>query len=318
MSFEYKQYIKALNDIKIKNYHIVQIGCGVVGGAYVDAYKKLGNKVTGIEASRKLIQKYKGEFPIYHISDDLSEVKQVDFIMISVCTPLKENRLDMSYLFSTVPNVRALLKNSPDATVIIRSTVQPTTVQEYKDLLETRVEVVFQPEFLRAVSAKEDALHPWYIVLGVPKDTNPTKLIDLYSKFVVKEKIKILSIEEAIMLKIYHNCFNACKISFFNQAGLLCQAINKKHDTQIDIHKITETLVETCEGLRNPKYGTKSGHAYYGTCLPKDSAELASLEQLYNLESGLFTNVVNVNNEIMKTDKEEILNGDHHMTYNKF
>ena len=77
-------------EAKTKTHHIVQIGCGVVGYAYVQAYKAAGCKVTGIEASHDLINKYKDSMDIYHISskEDIASIKDVDFIMISIVLPL--------------------------------------------------------------------------------------------------------------------------------------------------------------------------------------------------------------------------------------
>ena len=312
-----------------KQYHIVQIGCGVVGYAYVDAYKAKGCKVTGIEASTKLIDEYKKNMDIFHIhaSKDIESINNVDFVMISVCTPLKGTKLDMTYLIDTIPNVTTMLRSSPDAIVIIRSTVPPTTTKTYQKLLEAScgrsVNIAFQPEFLRAVSAKEDALNPWHVVVGIDKNTDKsaeieTRLIDLYSKFVPKDKFSIHTIEEAELLKMFHNCFNAAKISWFNQCSMLCDRVNEKHNTKIDINAITSTLVKTCEGLKNAQYGTKTGHAYYGTCLPKDSAELSSLESAYDLPVPLFKSVVQVNNEVKKKDKAEVLVGDFHMPCKQF
>ena len=264
-----------------KTFHIVQIGCGVVGHAYACAYLSAGNQVTCIEASRDLINKYKDSLTIYHINDDLNPIRNVDFIMISVCTP--ENKeiqtIDMKYLWSTLENVSTMVKNSPNALVIIRSTIIPTVTEQYKTRLEQLtgfpVDVLFQPEFLRAVSAVEDAIKPWAIVLGHRPDMNSEKLDrlkDMYSSFLRRDLIESMSIEEAEVHKIFHNCFNAMKISYFNQCGRLVNEINKKHGTSIDMNRIAHVLTKTCEGLKNPKYGTKVGHAYYGSCLPKDSA----------------------------------------------
>lgn len=319
------------NEINMsKQYTVVQIGCGVVGYAYAQAYKSIGCKVYGIEASKTLVDKYKDEFEIYHINDDISSIKNVDFIMISVCTPLNGKQLDLSYLFQTIPNVTTILSASPNALVIIRSTVRPTTCESYKEQLDkylsdvtgskTNVNVLFQPEFLRAATATEDAKHPWHIVIGTDSTTDVTNLIDLYKRFVGgdEKKISICTIAEAELMKIFHNCFNATKISYFNQCGLLCEAISKEHGFDINIDRITAILSNTCEGLLNPKYGTKAGHAYYGTCLPKDSAELADLENKYNLPVQLFDKVVGVNNVIKSRDKKEVLIGDFHMSFDKF
>ncbi len=305
----------------MNTFRIVQIGCGVVGGPYAQAYKSAGNDVFGIEANPILVEKYQKEFPMFHINDDISVLKDIDFIMISINTPLKGDALDLSYLFSSIKNVATICRNSKNPLVIIRSTVPPLTCKEYKKSLEQElhkpVQVLFQPEFLRACSAYDDAMNPWHVVIGKDKNTDTTELKKLYGMFIDSKKITEMSVEEAEFLKVMHNCFNANKISFFNNCHLLVNNINARHDIDIDVNKITNTMIHTCEGLLNPKYGTKAGHAYYGTCLPKDSAELARLEKLYNIPTTLFQSVVDVNNVVKSMDKEEILDGDFHVKFNQ-
>jgi len=247
--------------------------------------------------------------------------------MISILTPLVGEKLEMRYLFSSIPNVATLLKNSPEALVVIRSTVPPGTTKKYQADLETfmsdkgmsqKTTVLFQPEFLRAATAEKDAQNPWHIVLGADKRTDIKGLIELYCKFVLRERITVLSIEEAELMKMFHNSYNANKISWMNQGALMCEKINEELGSSVDANKIFGTMAKTCEGLINPLYGTKVMHAYYGTCLPKDSAELARLEKHYGLTVPLFKSVVDVNNVVKKRDKEEILTGDHHMSFDKF
>jgi UDPglucose 6-dehydrogenase len=251
-------------------FHVVQIGCGVVGYPYACAYRDAGNRVSAIEANKDLVAKYKSELDIYHISDDLSKIDNVDFILISINTPLKGEGLNLGPLMSSVPNVATMLKNSPKALVVIRSTVPPMTCKEYKTRLEQELggpsKVLFQPEFLRAATAYDDAMNPWHVVIGHDKETDVSRLLELYKQFISDSKITLMSVEEAEFLKVMHNCFNACKISFFNECFLLVNSINARHSTDININAITSTMVKTCEGLKNAKYGTTSGHAYYGTC----------------------------------------------------
>lgn len=311
--------------------HVVQIGCGVVGVAYMKAFKSKGHQVTGIEASTNIVELLNSDFKMYHVSDDgLSQLSGVDLILISVCTPIKTNhgRLDMAFIYSTLDSVACLVRNNPGATVVIRSTVTPGTVSGYNkalhDLLggQQQVNVCYQPEFLRAASAYDDAMNPWYVVIGTPDGIDPPEsLYEIYADFAPMSRIKIMTNEEAELLKIFHNSFNACKISFFNQCDLLCKEINKKQKSakKIDTNVITETLVHTCEGLKNSKYGTKTGHGYYGSCLPKDSCELKGLEAEYSLGAKLFAEVVNVNENVVAIDKSEnradVTHGDFHKPY---
>jgi UDPglucose 6-dehydrogenase len=303
-----------------KTFNIVQVGYGVLGKAYTNAFKMKGNTVSVIEANQAIVDENKNVLDIYHTSEDLNHIKNVDFITLMVNTPLKNGRLNMAYLLSTLANVSTILKNNPDAIVLIRSTVRPMFCQEYKNKLEDllpdqKITVCFQPEFLRAVTSFEDAASPWLVVLG-SNDLEPKykkRFYDLYSQYITRDKIVELSIEEAELHKMAHNCFNAAKISFFNEFQLLAEKISARHNVSIDMNKISKIVTQTCEGILNPKYGTTSGHAYYGTCLPKDSAELAGLEKEYDVNLTLFQSVVDVNDVFVARDPEEVLDGDNHM-----
>lgn len=303
-----------------RSFKIVQIGCGVVGKAYVEAYQAAGCEVISIDANKELVKKYKDCMKICHIDDDMNFIKDVDFIMLSICTPEKDGRLDLSYLFGSIPNVATIVKNSPDAFVIIRSTVPPGTTRLYKKKLEAEIgktcKVLFQPEFLRAVSAVKDALEPWCVIIGIndATDDEKTKLEALYTKFIKKKLIKFLNVEEAELQKIANNCFNATKISFTNQFDLLCKAYTEESGISISTDNIMEALVLSCEGYKNPKYGTKPGHAFWGSCLPKDIEELASLERKFFLSTPFFECVVRVNKLMQKKDNKPILEGDHHIS----
>lgn len=300
-------------------FSVVQIGCGVVGGSYLRAYLKMGFKVYGIEANNALIEKYKNECSMYHINDDMSTITNVDAIMLSINTPLKGKKLDLTYLFSSLKNVAEIVKNSPKTYVAVRSTVPPGTTRKYKQQLEEMVgfpvSVLFQPEFLRDKTCLQDALNPWHVVIGRDDGEDVEKFRELYGYYVDDSSITEMSVEEAEYLKIIHNSFNAAKISFFNQCKLLIDSINERNGLNMDINVISNCITQTCEGLMNAKYGTKAGHGYYGSCLPKDSAEFASLEEEYGLEAKLFKSVVDVNNIIVSQDTEPVLHGDHHMVY---
>lgn len=304
------------------SYHIVQIGCGVVGKAYVQAFEKVGFKVSCIEANTKMIEQLKSEKedrPVYHVNDDMNDMKNVDFVLLSINTPLKGKKLDLTYLFSSIRNVSVIVKNNPEAFVVIRSTVPPGTTRKYKEELEQvsgqSVKVLFQPEFLRDKTNFQDALNPWHVVIGRDDDVDVSKFRKFYHHYIDDQSITEMSVEEAEYLKIIHNSFNAAKISFFNQCKLLVDAINERNGLDMDINVISKCITKTCEGLMNPRYGTKAGHAYGGSCLVKDSAEFASLEADYGLEAKMFKAVVDVNEIYRRTDEKEIIHGDHHMNF---
>ena len=296
---------------------IVQIGFGCVGGAYGEAYQSAGFPVYGIEANMKLVQQHRAKFNMFHVDDDLSIIKPVSLIMLSINTPLVGNKLNLDYLFSSVRNVAVLMRNNPRAQVVIRSTVDPGTTIRYKAELEKvtgfHVDVMFQPEYLRAATAVEDALNPWLIVVGRDEKTDTTEITKLYSKFVSPKHIRYVSIATAEFQKLAHNTFNATKISFFNQFYLMGKKLNEK-GMDIDMQAVADIMLHTCEGLLNPQYGTDMGVAYDGFCLPKDSQAAAYLEDEMDLVAPFFAAVVKVNQKVKKQNPTVRTAGPHQMS----
>lgn len=294
---------------------IVQIGCGVVGHAYAQAFVDAGHDVLGVEASRSRMGELCECYGMRHVSEDLSNEVGVDFILLSINTPLdrETGALSMRYLWSSLGNVCALLTANPRALIVVRSTVTLGFCAAYRDALRERgfeeARLCFQPEFLRAKSALADARAPWHVVLGSDDRECIADYAQFQAQFVDARRISYCTIDEAEVMKIFHNSFNAMKISYFNQAALLVQSMHK----DIDAARTFRMMAHTCEGLLNPLYGLTPGHAYYGSCLPKDSAELAHMEAEAGLDVKLFDAVVQVNNVVRKNDDEQVVHGDNHV-----
>lgn len=222
---------------------IVQIGCGIVGDAYARAFTKSGHKVHGLEASHARIGQVT-EYDMHHVDDDLSGITGVDFILLSINTPLdpKIGALNMTYIWSSLKNVVQMMRTNPKALVVVRSTVTIGFCAAYKAKLEEElgfaVRLCFQPEFLRAKTALEDALTPWQIVLGCEKQSQIAEYAKFQENFIDASKIVFCTIDEAEVMKIFHNSFNAAKISFFNQADLLIKELVSQDSKNINAERV--------------------------------------------------------------------------------
>lgn len=266
--------------------HIVQIGCGVVGGAYAKAYKHYGFKLTGLDVVPSIIQKMnKAGIPCYH-PNDLPKDLNADILLLSVPSPLdqEKQRLSMKYLWSTLKTTAQLIEQSKgkDIIVVIRSTAPPGLTEEYekrlKELTDKKFHIAFQPEFLRAVSCEEDALKPWKVIFGYRKGDDKQieeRLSKVFLKFVNgrKDLLQILTLQEAEFFKLIHNYSNALRISFANCMYGIGQHINP----EIDVQKLLYLVTETAENFLSKKYGLRVGAPYGGTCLPKDTPEMAGV-----------------------------------------
>ncbi|CAM9562473.1 unnamed protein product [Choristocarpus tenellus] len=208
-----------------------------------------------------------------------------EIVLLSVPTPLikETQRLDMKYVWSTVPLVLKLIEQSTGKTPIfvIRSTVPPGMTKKYEATLREQTSkpfyLAFQPEFLRAVSCEEDARAPWQIVFGYSEGEEEVKerMSNAFLEFVNREesKLTILNLPEAEFMKLVHNYANGLKISFANCIYGLAHEL----DPTIDAQKVLYLVSSTAECYLSRKYGLRVGAPYGGVCLPKDVPELTSL-----------------------------------------
>eukprot|EP00904_Undaria_pinnatifida_P005654 jgi/Undpi1/2218/HiC_scaffold_12.g05604.m1 len=264
---------------------IIQIGCGVVGGAYAKAYKHHGFSIRGFDVVPAIIEKMNAAgIPCCHPDDCPSDLNP-EIVLLSVPTPLikETQRLDMKYVWSTVPLVLKLIKQSTGAPPIfvIRSTVPPGMTKQWmatvKEQTSKPFHVAFQPEFLRAVSCEEDARAPWQVVFGYIEGEEEVKarMTNAFLEFVGRDesKLTVLNIAEAEFMKLVHNYANGLKISFANCIYGLANQL----DPTIDAQKVLYLVSSTAECFLSRKYGLRVGAPYGGVCLPKDVPELTSL-----------------------------------------
>lgn len=316
-----------VNNEDIKKEVILQIGCGVVGSANIKGYKHHGFDVKGLDVIPSIIEKMNNcGIETRHPDNDLSDWNDISIILISVPTPLdkEKKKLSMNYIWSTIPNVLKLIQQSiyNDVIVVMRSTVPPGLTIKYERKLEYELRkincdkqfyVAFQPEFLRAKTAEDDAKHPWKVLFGYKYNDNDVKerMTNMLLKFVNgnKDDLKIMTLEEAELHKYIHNYSNALKISFANSMYGLVRAINDEEKIDMDSQQIMNIVATTAESFLNPRYGIKVGNFYAGECLSKDPISLITLAKEYNVDERIYNflnGVEEVNNWIMENPDIQI------------
>jgi len=266
-------------------------GLGYVGAVSLACLSRDGHRVVGVDIdSNKLDLIRNGKSPIVEggimelmaevvasgrvsVTDNAAEaIRDTSISFVCVGTPSSPNGdQNLGAMKRLAEQIGAALKTK-DAhhTVVVRSTVQPGTVDKVVvPLLEshsgkkagTDFSICFQPEFLREGTSIKDYDHPPMTVVGASDDASAAALRELFGglpcDFIETD------ITTAETLKYACNTFHALKITFANEVGRLCQALGA------DPIRVMDLLCEDKQ-LNISRAYLRPGFAFGGSCLPKD------------------------------------------------
>ncbi len=266
-------------------------GLGYVGTVSLACLARDGHHVVGVDIdASKLAMLREGRSPIVEegirelvaevvasgrveVTDDVAAaVHGSELSFVCVGTPARANgSQDLRALERIgIELGRALATKSVPHVVVVRSTVLPGTVEGvFGPLVEKHsgrrrrdgLDICFQPEFLREGTSIRDYDAPPLTVIGVESDHPVGLLRELFGRLPCA--FKVCDIRTAEMLKYACNAFHALKISFANEVGRFCQAM------EIDAHAVMD-LVCTDTQLNISTAYLRPGFAFGGSCLPKD------------------------------------------------
>ncbi len=94
------------------------------------------------------------------------------------------------------------------------------------------------------------------------------------------------------MIKYVNNCYNAVKISYFNEIHAICQQLG------IDSSLVGATVARSAESMWNPLYGTRGGVPYGGACLPKDTTAFMQFVREHGFEHGVLEATMATNHRL--------------------
>jgi UDPglucose 6-dehydrogenase len=248
------------------------IGSGVVGQATGKGFAKKGHTVSYVDINPQTIAKLRTQGLNAMLVTEV-DWDAVDVVMLAVSTPSIDDRIVLNYIEAAAADVgRGLAQTNNYITVVVRSTVPPTTTEKRITPILERMSrkqagidfgVAMNPEFLRQVSSEQDFARPWITVIG-SSDRRTAEILDqLYGSF--GALIVRCTPTEAEMIKYVNNCYNAVKISYFNEIHAICQKLG------IDSYLVGAAVARSAESMWNPLYGTRGGVPYGGACLPKDT-----------------------------------------------
>ena len=270
------------------------IGNGYVGTVVGKGLKELGNKVIFYDVVDK-------DLPNFTKNIDYA-IENSDISFVCVPTPTSENgEIDLSYINDVSKNIgKAIAKKDKYHLVVIKSTVVPNTTEyavipslEYYSNKKAGdgFGVCMNPEFITEKAntlIKRDFFTEDRIVIGEYDRKSGDILEELYKPLNIP--VFRVNLQTAEMIKYASNCMLVTKISYWNEIFLICNKLGVDSQTVADIVGLDERI---------GKYGTITGKAFGGKCLPKDLKAFISFAENYH-KTRVLKAVDNVNEEIKK------------------
>jgi len=282
---------------RIENKEIIVgiIGLGYVGLPLAINFCQNNIKVIGFDIDKSKVEllnnkksyiKYISDLTIQEISnyfratDDFSLLKEVDFIIICVPTPLDKYRNpDMSYVFNTAKVISKYLRRNQ--VVILESTTYPLTTEiDLKNILETSGLKAGVDFYLGFSPEREDPGNKQFTFRQVPKivsGINKESLIlisKLYS-LVVDEVVEVSSPKVAEAAKLLENIYRSVNIALVNELKMVFDKMG------IDIWEVIEAAKTKPFGFQAFYPGPGLG----GHCIPIDPFYLTWKAKEYDINT---------------------------------
>jgi GDP-mannose 6-dehydrogenase len=175
---------------------------------------------------------------------------------------------------------------------VIRSTLLPGSMESLViPLLEqtsgkkagTHFGVCINPEFLREGTAIHDYDHPPKTVIGATDQRSADLLKSLYAA--LPAPLLTTDLRTAEMVKYVDNSWHALKVTFANEVGRLCKAMNVDGRQAMRLFCMDTKLNISSAYLR-------PGFAFGGSCLPKDVRALTYQGRLLDVDTPVLGSIL--------------------------
>lgn len=267
---------------------------GIVGQGFVGSSVKAGLE-------------YYFKIETYDVIKEKSTVSNIEELfnkseIIFVClpTPMKSSgECDTSIIEPVFTQLNSL----GEKIVILKSTVPPGTCERLNEK-NKNLKIVFNPEFLREVSAVDDFINQDRIVLGGNTESVNTVEQMFRVPFPLVEMLKT-DTKTAEMVKYVTNCFLATKVSFANEIFDICQKTDIDYSEMIEIVKWDKRVGNSHWTVPGPD----GDRGYGGHCFPKDMKALVYHASTVGIYAKLIDTAIRVNDSVRKNRDWENMKG---------
>lgn len=285
-------------------------GIGYVGCVSAACFARAGHEVIGVDVNPtkveiinsgaspivepgigELIRDVVKEGKLSATTDTANAVKSTDISLVCVGTPSKPNgSLDLGHVARVCEQIGAAMADKSERhTVVIRSTMLPGSIES---VAQPAIEstsgkkagkdfgLAVNPEFLREGTSLKDFYAPPFTLIGTDDEETAKIVSQLYSG--IDAPVFTTSMKTAEMVKYVCNCFHALKVSFANEIGNICKAL------ELDSHEVMNVFCADTK-LNLSSYYLKPAFAFGGSCLPKDLRAVTYKAKELDVEVPLLT-----------------------------
>ncbi|VEH73751.1 UDP-glucose 6-dehydrogenase [Corynebacterium segmentosum] len=265
------------------------IGTGYLGATHAACMAELGHEVLGVDVDEdKIAVLQSGKVPFFEpglpevlernidagrlgFSTDYDEAAQfanVHFLGVGTPQCRGSYAADMTYVKAVITDLVPKLRG--EHVIFGKSTVPVGTAAELQELADslapegTRVEIAWNPEFLREGYAVHDTITPDRIVIGTRESESRAEELarEIYAQPLAQDTPFIVTdLQTAELVKVSANAFLATKISFINAVSEICEIAGADVVALADAIGIDKRIGRKFLG---------AGLGFGGGCLPKD------------------------------------------------
>ena len=304
-------------------------GIGYVGCVSAACFAHAGHDVTGVDVNPTKVDIINsGKSPIVEpqmnelihdvvkagklraTTDSMEAVKSSDVSLVCVGTPSKPNgSLDLGHVARVCEEIgAALATKDTHHTIVIRSTMLPGSIETVaQPALEKTSRkkagkdfgLCVNPEFLREGTSVKDFYAPPFTLIGADDEETAKIISSLYAN--IDAPVFNTTIKTAEMVKYVCNCFHALKVSFANEIGNICKAL------ELDSHEVMKVFCADTKLNLSPYY-LKPGFAFGGSCLPKDLRAVSYKAKELDVEVPLLSAITATNKLQVEKALDMVLN----------